>query len=79
MTAGRDGPSTAEWLRRRRGRNLAILFALIAFVGLVYWISIVRIGAGIEAAVHERQQQEAEQPGSADDGALRLAVMPEYA
>ena len=79
MTAGQDGRSRTEWLRRRRGRNLAILFALFAFVGLVYWVSIVRIGAGIEASMQERQQQEADQPDGAEDGARRLATIPEYA
>ena len=32
--------------RRRRGRNLALLFALLAFVVLVYVITVVRMGGG---------------------------------
>ena len=48
--------ATVELLRRRRGRNLAILLALIAFVALVYAISVVRIGAGIEASIREREE-----------------------
>ncbi|HET8727740.1 MAG TPA: hypothetical protein VFO41_09540 [Alphaproteobacteria bacterium] len=33
-----------EHARRLRGRNLAVLFALLAFVVLIYVISMVRMG-----------------------------------
>ena len=33
-----------ELQKRRRGKNLALLFALLAFVVLVYIVSIVRMG-----------------------------------
>jgi len=39
-------PLSDERRRRRRGRNLALFFALLAFVVLVYAITIVKIGAG---------------------------------
>ncbi len=39
-------PLGQERNRRRRGRNLALFFALLAFVALVYAITIVKIGAG---------------------------------
>lgn len=45
---GRGSPSlgeeTANLVRRRRARNLALLAALLAFVILVYVVSIVRMG-----------------------------------
>ena len=33
-----------ELKKRRRGKNLAVLFALLGFVVLVYIVSIVRMG-----------------------------------
>ena len=39
-------PVDQERKRRRRGRNLALFFALLAFVALVYAITIVKIKAG---------------------------------
>ena len=57
------GQMDREAWRRRRGRNLAILAALVAFVGLIYWITLVRLEAGMEA--HEREQQ-TEQSGAVD-------------
>jgi len=33
-----------EARRRLRGRNLAVLFALIAFVVIIYVVAIVRMG-----------------------------------
>lgn len=33
-----------EFDRRRRGRNLAILFALLGFIALVYLVTLVRMG-----------------------------------
>ena len=32
--------------RRQRGRNLAILLALIGFMALIYLITLVRMGGG---------------------------------
>ena len=38
-------PTEAEELRRRqRGKNLAVLFALFAFVVLIYVVALVRMG-----------------------------------
>ena len=40
-------PTEADELRRRqRGKNLAILFALLAFVVLIYIVALVRMGGG---------------------------------
>ncbi|MCA8931263.1 MAG: hypothetical protein KDA49_02270, partial [Rhodospirillaceae bacterium] len=68
-------PMSAEMLRRRRGRNVAILVALMVFAGLIYWISVVRIGAGIEADLERQQQEEqgAEPADAPDDHALLVA------
>lgn len=76
-SAGRPA-MTEEMLRRRRGRNIAILVALMVLVGLVYWISVVRIGAGIEADLERQQQEQQEQgtdPADAPDqhGSLPMA------
>jgi hypothetical protein len=30
--------------RRRRSRNLGLLAVLLAFVGLLYWVTIVKMG-----------------------------------
>jgi|HigsolmetaAR203D_1030402.scaffolds.fasta_scaffold00476_3 hypothetical protein len=35
-----------ERQRRLRGKNIALLCALLAFVALIYVISIVRMGGG---------------------------------
>ncbi len=35
-----------EFLSKRRGRNIALALALVAFVGLVYAVTLVRMGAG---------------------------------
>ncbi len=32
-----------DYRRRLRGRNLALLFALLGFVALVYFVAIVRM------------------------------------
>ena len=67
-------PMSAEMLRRRRGRNVAILVALMVFAGLIYWISVVRIGAGIEADLERQQQEQGAEPADApDDHALLVA------
>jgi hypothetical protein len=43
----RPGATSAEERRRRlRGRNLAVMAVLLAFVLLVYAISIVRMAGG---------------------------------
>jgi hypothetical protein len=36
-------PAEETRLRRRRGRNLAVFFTLLAFVALVYAVTIVKI------------------------------------
>ncbi len=36
----------ADFVSKRRGRNIALAVALVAFVGLVYAVTIVRMGAG---------------------------------
>ncbi|MEQ9814166.1 MAG: hypothetical protein RLO50_15410 [Azospirillaceae bacterium] len=40
----RDRTRSEEARRRLRGRNLAVLFALIAFVVIIYVVAIVRMG-----------------------------------
>jgi hypothetical protein len=35
-----------EFVAKRRGRNIALALALVAFIGLVYAITLVRLGAG---------------------------------
>lgn len=40
------GIDSAEYHRRRRGRNLALLAALVAFVALVYAITLVKLKGG---------------------------------
>lgn len=32
--------------RRQRSKNLALLFALLAFVIVIYFVSLVRMGGG---------------------------------
>lgn len=44
-TSGTPGDGI-DYHRRRRGRNLALLAVLIAFVALVYVISIVKMKGG---------------------------------
>ncbi|HEU0118370.1 MAG TPA: hypothetical protein VFR09_07020 [Alphaproteobacteria bacterium] len=39
-------PVAAERNRRRRGRNLAVFFALLAFVVIVYGVTITKIKMG---------------------------------
>ena len=56
--------------RRRRGRNLAILAALMAFAGLIYWITLVRLEAGMEA---REQGEQTEQSGAVDPALPVLA------
>ena len=41
-----DGDANRTRARRLRGRNLAVLFSLIAFIVLVYLITLVRLGGG---------------------------------
>jgi hypothetical protein len=52
--------------RRLRGRNIALLIALIAFVALIYMVSMVRMQAGVEAGLE--QQRQAETPEQVEDG-----------
>lgn len=40
------GKQAAERAKRLRGRNLAVLAALLALVALFYGITLVRMGAG---------------------------------
>jgi hypothetical protein len=37
---------SADLIRQRRGRNLALLAALVAFVVLIYLLSLVKLGGG---------------------------------
>lgn len=47
MSAVMAGPDRGEDLRRRqRAKNLTLAAALIAFVVLVYLVSVVRMGGG---------------------------------
>jgi len=36
----------AEFRRRRRGRNWALLAILVAFAVLVYFVALIRMGTG---------------------------------
>ncbi|WP_179956063.1 hypothetical protein [Pannonibacter tanglangensis] len=38
---------TPEQKRLRRARSLAIGIALAAMVGLIYWVTVVRLGANV--------------------------------
>ena len=42
--AKRQPPS--ELHRKQRSKNLALLFALLAFVVVIYLVSVVRMGGG---------------------------------
>ena len=46
MTAMSERMNRAKGDRRLRQKNLAMLFALVAFVVLIYLVSIVRMGGG---------------------------------
>ncbi len=46
MTAMTGQPTDREDARRLRAKNLALLAALLAFVVVVYLVSIVRMGGG---------------------------------
>jgi len=37
-------PGSSEVHRSKRGKNLAVLAALLAFIVLIYFVSIVRMG-----------------------------------
>ena len=37
-------PMTDEYKRRQRGKNIAVMVALLALVALLYVITLVRIG-----------------------------------
>ncbi len=39
-----QSPNIARFLRERRGRNLAMLVALVAFAALFYAIAMVKMG-----------------------------------
>jgi hypothetical protein len=34
-----------ELHRRRRSRNIGVLVLLLAFVGLLYWVTVAKMGA----------------------------------
>jgi hypothetical protein len=36
----------AEFRRKRRGKNLALMAVLLAFVVLVYIVAVIRMGSG---------------------------------
>lgn len=44
MTAMADKKERSEMHRRQRTKNWALLAALVAFIVLVYFVSIVRMG-----------------------------------
>jgi len=37
-------PTMDEWRKRRRGKNLALLGALVAVIALLYFVTIARMG-----------------------------------
>lgn len=46
MTTGRDSLANRDHAlhARRRGRNLGVLAVLLAFVALMFWVTIVKLG-----------------------------------
>ncbi|NMM43723.1 hypothetical protein HH303_04490 [Rhodospirillaceae bacterium KN72] len=40
-----------EIRRRQRSRNVAVALAVVAFIGIVFAVTIVRIQAGIQASM----------------------------
>ena len=42
----------ADFARARRGRNIALALGLIAFVALIFAVTIVRLGANVANAAH---------------------------
>jgi len=46
VTAMTGQPTDREEARRLRAKNLALLAALLAFVVVVYLVSVVRMGGG---------------------------------
>ena len=46
MSVMSDDRDKDEFLRRRKMKNLALAAALVVFVGVVYLVSIVRMGGG---------------------------------
>jgi hypothetical protein len=64
---GAEAAREREKARRRlRGRNVALLIALIAFVALIYMVSMVRMRAGVEAGLEEERRQ-AETPAQVEE------------
>ena len=45
MTDERRRPGDSDVHRQKRGKNLALMVALLAFIVLVYIVAIVRMGA----------------------------------
>lgn len=41
-----NDPVVVERLRRQRGRNLVVFMSLLAFVGLVYAVTVIKIRLG---------------------------------
>ena len=46
MNAKPPVDAEAQKLRRQRGRNIALFLALLAFVGVIYAVTIVKIKMG---------------------------------
>ncbi len=44
MAEGRRRPGDSEVHRRKRGKNVALALALVAFIVIVYFVAIVRMG-----------------------------------
>ncbi|MGP1253827.1 MAG: hypothetical protein ACTS10_05410 [Kiloniellales bacterium] len=44
MSEGRRRPGDSDVHRQKRGKNLALLGALLAFIVLVYIVAVVRMG-----------------------------------
>lgn len=43
--------SDAEIKKRQRGRNIAVALAVVGFMVIVFSVTIVRLKAGVEAAM----------------------------
>ncbi len=47
MSAASSDERDAALKKRRRGRNWALLLALLGFVGLIYLLTVVKVGGAV--------------------------------
>jgi len=46
-----NAETDAEIKRRQKNRNIAVAFAIVAFVVIIFFVTIIRIQMGIEASL----------------------------